>query len=350
MKIGIIGKPQAGKSALFRLLTNHAASTNGKAQLAVGRIPDPRIDVLAGLYNPRKVTYATIDFWDVPGFLPGRNSLDFLQSVRDVDALVAVLRAFEEDTVPSLSGIQPYGDFKDLQQELLLADWTLLETRLERLVGQKAKNPKAGEELAVLEKCRETLEQDLPLRQLELSPEEENLLRTYDFFTKKPLIAVVNLDEEQMHADSYPQQAELEAELARVNVPLIKVSAQIEAEISELDAEDARLFLEELGVSESGIARIARTVYAHLGLISFFTAGEKEVHSWTINRGDTARRAAGKIHSDIERGFIRAEVVAYEDLVRCGNMQKVKEEGLFRLEGKDYIVQDGDVITFRFNV
>ncbi len=201
-----------------------------------------------------------------------------------------------------------------------------------------------------MEKCRETLEQDLPLRQLELSPEEENLLRTYDFFTKKPLIAVVNLDEEQMHADSYPQQAELEAELARVNVPLIKVSAQIEAEISELDAEDARLFLEELGVSESGIARIARTVYAHLGLISFFTAGEKEVHSWTINRGDTARRAAGKIHSDIERGFIRAEVVAYEDLVRCGNMQKVKEEGLFRLEGKDYIVQDGDVITFRFNV
>lgn len=350
MKIGIIGKPQAGKSTLFRLLTNHAASANGKVQIAVGRIPDSRVDVLARLHNSRKVTYATIDFWDVPGFQPGRNSLDFLQSVRDVDALVAVLRAFDEETVPSLTGIQPYEDFNDLQQELLLADWMLLETRLERLAGQRTKNPKAGGDLAVLEKCRETLEQDLPLRQLELNSEEEKLLRTYDFFTKKPLIAVVNLDEEQMHADSYPQQAALEAELARISVPLIKVSAQIETEISELDAEDARVFMEELGVSESGIARIANTVYRHLGLISYFTAGEKEVHSWTINLGDTARRAAGKIHSDIERGFIRAEVVAYEDLVRCGSMQKVKEEGLFRLEGKDYIVQDGDVVTFRFNV
>jgi len=350
LKIGIIGKPQAGKSMLFRLLTNHDASPNGKAQVAVGRIPDPRIDVLAQMYNPRKVTYATIDFWDVPGFQPGRSSLDFLQSVRDVDALVAVIRAFDSETVPSYSGLQPYSDFNDLQQELLIADWTLLETRLERLAKQKAKNPKAGEELAVLEKCRATLEQDLPLRQLELSDDEEKLLRTYDFFTRKPLIAVVNLDEEQMRTGSYPQQAELEAELDRLNVPLIKVSAQIEAEISELEPEDARLFMEELGISDSGIARIARTVYAHLGLISFFTAGEKEVRSWTIRSGDSASRAAGKIHSDIERGFIRAEVVAYADLIRCGSMQKVKEQGLFRLEGKDYIVQDGDVITFRFNV
>jgi len=189
---------------------------------------------------------------------------------------VAVLRAFDEETVPSLTGIQPYEDFNDLQQELLLADWMLLETRLERLAGQRTKNPKAGEELAVLEKCRETLEQDLPLRQLELNSEEEKLLCTYDFFTKKPLIAVVNLDEEQMHADSYPQQAALEAELARISVPLIKVSAQIETEISELDAEDARVFMEELGVSESGIARIANTVYRHLGLISFFTAGKRK--------------------------------------------------------------------------
>ncbi|HAN95262.1 MAG: redox-regulated ATPase YchF [Limnochordia bacterium] len=350
MKIGIIGKPQAGKSVLFRLLTKHGAAASGKAQLAVGRIPDPRVDALAELYKPRKVTYATIDFWDVPGFQPGRSSLDFLQSVRDVDALVAVLRAFESDLVPSITGIQPYTDFKDLQQELLIADWTLLETRLERLAKQRGKNPKAGEELAVLEKCRETLEQDLPLRSLKLNAEEEKLVRSYDFFTKKPLIAAVNLDEGQMAAGSYPQEEELEAELARMDVPLIKVSAQIEAEISELEAEDARLFLAELGLAESGIARIARTVYAHLGLISFFTAGEKEVHSWTIRRGDTACRAAGKIHSDLERGFIRAEVVAYEDLLRCGSMQKAKEQGLFRLEGKEYIVQDGDVITFRFNV
>ena len=318
--------------------------------MAVGKIPDPRMEVLAKLHNPRKVTYATIDFWDVPGFLPGKNSGGFLQSVSDVDALVLVIRAFQSDIVPSYNGIRPYDDFNDLQQELLVADWSLLETRLERLAKQRAKNPKAAEELAILEKCKEVLEQDLPLRELNLNEDEEKLLRTYDFFTKKPLIVVVNLDEEQMRSGVYPQRQELEKELARVNLPVIKVSAQIETEISELDPEDAQLFMEELGITDSGIARIARTVYAHLGLISFFTAGEKEVHSWTIRKADTASKAAGKIHSDIERGFIRAEVVSYEDLVKCGNIQTVKEKGLFRLEGKEYIVQDGDVITFRFNV
>ncbi len=335
---------------MFRLLTNHEAGSSNKAQVAVGRVPDPRIDVLAKLHNPRKVTYATIDFWDVPGFLPGKNSFEFLQSVRDVDALVAVVRAFDSAVAPSYTGIQPYDDFQDLQQELLIADWSLLETRMERIAKQKNKNPKAGEELAVLEKCKQVLEQELPLRGLELSEEEEKLLRTYDFFTKKPLIAVVNLDEDQMRSGSYPQLAQLEEELTRIDVPLIRVSAQIEAEINELDPEDAAIFMEELGLTDSGIARIARTVYSHLGLISFFTAGEKEVHSWTIRRNETAVRAAGKIHSDLERGFIRAEVVSYEDLVKCGNIQKVKEQGLFRLEGKEYIVQDGDVITFRFNV
>ena len=350
MKIGIIGKPLAGKSTLFRLLTNHDSGSNNKTQMAVGKIPDPRLEVLAKLHNPRKVSYSTIDFWDVPGFLPGKNSADFLQTVRDVDALVLVIRAFESDTVPSFSKIRPYDDFNDLQQALLVADWSLLETRLERIAKQKNKNPKAGEELAVLEKCQQVLEKELPLRELELDEEEEKLLRTYDFFTKKPLIAVVNLDEGQMLSGSYPQKEELEQELARVKIPLIKVSAQIETEISELDAEDARLFMDELGIEDSGIARIARTVYAHLGLICFFTAGEKEVHSWTIRKNDTASTAAGKIHSDIERGFIRAEVVSYEDLVTHGNIQTVKEKGLFRLEGRDYIVQDGDVITFRFNV
>ena len=350
LKIGIIGRPQAGKSTLFQLLTNHQVGSSNKTQMAVGKIPDPRMEVLAKLHNPRKVTYATIDFWDVPGFLPGKNSGGFLQSVSDVDALVLVIRAFQSDIVPSYNGIRPYDDFNDLQQELLVADWSLLETRLERLAKQRAKNPKAAEELAILEKCKEVLEQDLPLRELNLNEDEEKLLRTYDFFTKKPLIVVVNLDEEQMRSGVYPQRQELEKELARVNLPVIKVSAQIETEISELDPEDAQLFMEELGITDSGIARIARTVYAHLGLISFFTAGEKEVHSWTIRKADTASKAAGKIHSDIERGFIRAEVVSYEDLVKCGNIQTVKEKGLFRLEGKEYIVQDGDVITFRFNV
>lgn len=350
MKIGIIGRPQSGKSTLFQLLTNHEAGINTKTQVAVGKIPDQRMEVLAQLHNPRKVTYATIDFLDVPGFVPGQNSSGFLQSVSDADALVLVTRAFQSDTVPSYNGIQPYGDFNEIQQELLVADWSLLETRLERIAKQRGKNPQAAEELAVLEKCKAVLEQDLPLRELQLDDEEEKLLRTYDFMTKKPLIVVVNLDDEQMRSGTYPEQKELEEELLRINLPLIKVSAQIEAEINELDPEDAKVFMEELGITDSGIARIARTVFSHLGLISFFTAGDKEVHSWTIKKGSTASRAAGKIHSDIERGFIRAEVVSYEDLVKHGTIQTVKEKGLFRLEGKEYIVQDGDVITFRFNV
>ncbi|MDI9422913.1 MAG: redox-regulated ATPase YchF [Bacillota bacterium] len=350
MKIGIIGRPQAGKSTLFQLLTNHQVGSGNKAQVAVGKIPDPRIDALTKLHNPRKVTYATIDFWDVPGFLPGQNAAGFLESVRDVDALVLVVRAFESDIVPSYNGLQPYGDFNDIQQELLVADWSLLETRLERIVKQRAKNPQALGELSVLEKCQATLEQDLPLRELKLDEDEEKVLRTYDFMTKKPLIVVVNLDEEQMRTDSYPQKEQLEGELSRMNLPLIKVSAQIETEISELDPEDAELFMEELGLTDTGIARLARTVYKHLGLISFFTVGEDEVRAWTIKEATMAKQAAGKIHSDIERGFIRAEVVSYDDLMECGNQQAVKEKGRFRLEGKDYIVHDGDVISFRFNV
>jgi ribosome-binding ATPase YchF (GTP1/OBG family) len=207
LKIGIIGRPQAGKSTLFQLLTNHQVGSGNKAQVAVGKIPDPRIDALTKLHNPRKVTYATIDFWDVPGFLPGQNAAGFLESVRDVDALVLVVRAFESDIVPSYNGLQPYGDFNDIQQELLVADWSLLETRLERIVKQRAKNPQALGELSVLEKCQATLEQDLPLRELKLDEDEEKVLRTYDFMTKKPLIVVVNLDEEQMRTDSYPRKS-----------------------------------------------------------------------------------------------------------------------------------------------
>ncbi|NLL42822.1 MAG: redox-regulated ATPase YchF [Firmicutes bacterium] len=350
MKIGIIGRPQAGKSTLFQLLTNHHAGFGNKIQVAVGKVPDPRIETLIELHNPRKVTYAAIDFLDLPGFLPGQNANGFLQSVSDVDALVLVVRAFESDTVASYNGIQPYADFNDIQQELLVADWSLLETRLERIAKQRMKNPQAAEELGLLEKCQAVLEQDLPLRQLELDEEEEKSLRTYDFLTRKPLIVAVNLDEEQMRSGSYPQKEELEAELSRLDLPLITVSAQIENEINELDEEDARLFMEELGLSDTGISRLARTVYQHLGLMSFFTVGEKEVRAWTIKTGTRAQQAAGKIHSDIERGFIRAEVISYEDLLVCGNVQAAKEKGRFRLEGKDYIVQDGDIVTFRFNV
>jgi GTP-binding protein YchF len=350
LKIGIIGRPQSGKSTLFELLTNCQAGSGNKTQIAVGKVPDPRIEVLTQMYKPRKVTYAAIDFSDVPGFMAGQNNGSFLQSVSDMDALVVVVRAFASDVVPSYNGIQPYGDFNEIQQELLVADWTLLETRLERIAKQRMKNPQAAEELGLLEKCQAFLEKDLPLRQLELDEEEEKRLRTYDFLTRKPLIVAVNLDEEQIRSNSYPEKEELEAELERLGIPLITVSAQIENEIKELEEEDARLFLEELGLSDTGISRLARTVYKHLGLMSFFTVGEDEVRAWTIKAGTMAKQAAGKIHSDIERGFIRAEVISYEDLLACGDSQAAKAKGRYRLEGKDYIVQDGDIVSFRFNV
>lgn len=352
MKIGIIGRPHAGKSALFELFTGQETFQNGKPQLATGKVPDGRADALADLYKLKRIVYANIDFVDIPGFIPGqeRGGRSFLQVVRDADALVLVTRAFESDIVPSLNGIRPFEDFNEIQQELLVADWSLLETRLERLHKQQGQNARAAEELACLEKCLALVEQGLPLRRLEVDEAEDKILRTYDFLTRKPLIVAVNLDEEQMQEGSYPERTELEGELERMGLPLIQVSAQIEAEIEELEKEEAQLFMAELGITDSGIARIAQTVYRHLGLISYFTAGETEVHTWTIRRGSTAREAAGKIHSDLERGFIRAEVVAYADLVKHGSLQAVKEKGLFRSEGKDYIVEDGDVITFRFNV
>ena len=352
MKIGIIGMPQSGKSTLFRLLTNAQPGLGQKAAIAVGKVPDQRIDRLAEIFKPRKVTYAVIDFVDVPGFVTGqgKQSSEFFNAVRDVDALVLVVRAFESDSVPAIDGIQPAVDFTSIQQELLIADWSVLENRMERAAKQRMKNPAVEEELAVLEKCKATLEQDLPLRQLSLDEEEEKLIQGFDFLTKKPLIVVVNADEEQMRSNSYPQKSDLEEDLAQKGIPSLVISSQIEAEISELDADDAALFMEELGISEPGIARLARAVYGYLGLISFFTAGEGEVRAWTIKDGYTAKKAAGKIHSDIERGFIRAEVVGYEEFIEHGSMQKLKEKGLFRLEGKDYIVKGGDIITFRFNV
>ena len=305
LKIGIIGRPQAGKSTLFQLLTNHQVGSGNKAQVAVGKIPDPRIDALTKLHNPRKVTYATIDFWDVPGFLPGQNAAGFLESVRDVDALVLVVRAFESDIVPSYNGLQPYGDFNDIRRNCWWPTGACWKLAWKESSNKGKESPGPGE-LSVLEKCQATLEQDLPLRELKLDEDEEKVLRTYDFMTKKPLIVVVNLDEEQMRTDSYPQKSSSKGAVPD-EPALIKVSAQIETEISCARSEDAALFMEELGLTDTGIARLARTVYKHLGLISFFTVGEDEVRAWTIKEATMAKQAAGKIHSDIERGFIRAK-------------------------------------------
>ncbi len=352
MKIGLVGTPQVGKTTLFQLLTNLETQASSRENVGIARVPDSRIDALTAMYKPRKITFATIEVVDIAGLLPGqgKKGSEFLNAVRDVDAIVQVVRGFHSDMVPTEDGeVKPMRDVDQIQAELLLADWALLETRFERLQKQSMKGAGGAEELAVLEKFRDALENDLPLRTVELSQPEEAAVRGYGFLTRKPLLILVNVDDSALNG-GFPQEEELKDWTGQRSVPLVAASAQVEMEISQLDPEDAEMFMEELGIEESGITRLARAVYGHLGLISYFTVGEDEVRAWTIRAGSSARQAAGKIHSDIERGFIRAEVAAYDHLMEHGSMAALKEKGLWRLEGKEYVVADGDVISFRFNV
>lgn len=355
MKIGLVGLPGAGKTTLFNLLTgtNPVAYGSGmEASLATARVPDRRIDFLSCMFNPRRTVYAQIDFTDLPGLNIGgedkKGKNPFLTAIRNVDALVAVIRVFKGDLPHMLGDVNPRRDLELIHTELLFADWEIVEKRLQRLGEKKKKEHET--ELALLTRCREELEGEGRLDKISFSPEEEELLRGYGFLTLKPMLVAVNLDEEEFKKGDFPGKVEFLAYLQEKGLPLIEIAARIEVEINELSAEDREVFLEDLGITESGIDRLARAVYNHLGLISFFTVGEDEVKAWTVKKGTVAKKAAGKIHSDIERGFIRAEVVSYKDLEELGSMAKVREKGLFRLEGKDYQVQDGDIINFRFNV
>ncbi|NLJ24871.1 MAG: redox-regulated ATPase YchF [Firmicutes bacterium] len=358
MRIGIIGLPQVGKTTLFNLLTEASASTGfgnkDKANIGVANVPDERIDYLAGIYNPKKTTYAQIEFVDLAGLGPnsnGRDTREFLTALQNVDAVVQVVRAFRSDIVPHFRGdIDAMRDLDLIQSELVLADLSLLETRLERLDKGRMKQTNVEVELALLDKCRTHLEQEQPLSQVEFTDEEADQLRQYTFYTAIPMLLAVNLDEEELVEGAYPRREELSSWAKARKIPVIPICGKLEEEIIGLPPADREPFLADLGLSESGIGRLAKAVYRHLDLVSYFTVGHDEVRAWTITAGMNARQAAGKIHSDIERGFIRAEVVGYEDFRALGSMTKAKEEGLCRLEGKEYIVQDGDIISFRFNV
>lgn len=360
MKIGLIGLNQTGKTTLFELLTGRGAETvaggKGAANIGVGLVPDERIDFLSALYKPKKTIYAKIELTDVAGFSvsnDGRNSgaAKFLNDVRPCDALVHVLRAFESASVlHDLDSIDPARDLEAVEMEMLFADLEVIEKRIGRIKAGKKITKEHTEEIELLERCFDWLEKGGAIRDMDKTEDEALVIRNFSFLTEKPRIAVVNTDDKQWEAGEYPNREALEAMCAKLNIPLIALCVETELEISRLPEDDKALFMEDMGIKQPGIAVLARAVYRLLGLISFLTVGEDEVRAWTIDEGTIAKKAAGKVHSDIERGFIRAEVVKYDSIKELGNMVKVKEKGLFRLEGKEYIVADGDIINFRFNI
>jgi len=361
MKIGIIGLEQSGKTTLFNALTNTFTDTavGGKrdANLSIVKVPDPRLDRLHELYPTGNKVQATIEYVDVSGLSKGSTQRkgfqeQFLGNLRSIDALLVVLRKFENEMVPHAEGsINPERDWGIIEAEFFLSDMAVLENRIEKLTKEvkKLKNAKKGQELELLQRCNFALEQETPLRELDFVEEEEKMLRGFQFLTAKPILQVLNINENEIGAE-----AELITQYESIssgkNKILLTLSANIEMEIAQLPDEDKAAFQEDLGITEPALNKMIRHSYSLLGLIPFFTAGEQEVRAWTIKQNTRAQNAAGEIHSDIERGFIRAEVVEFEKLSELGSLVKCKEAGVLRLEGKDYIVKDGDVITYRFNV
>jgi ribosome-binding ATPase len=358
MKIGLVGLPLTGKTTFFNLLTGNTQetglTTGGQEHEGTATVPDKRMDILVDHYKPKKITYAQIHFKDIPGFNPedahrGRSAA-FLDDVRPVDALVIVVRAFHDVGVDGALGEpNPYKELLDCCSELLLADISMVENRIRRLETQRKPNKETGAQVMALKNILAALEEEKLFSQLP-QPEGEGLLAPQDFLTEKPLMVAVNVDEEQFNTGEYPGREKITAYAGEKGIPLIEICGQAEMEISQLPEEDRLEFMEDLHLEETGMSRLARAAYSCLGLISFFTVGEDEVRAWTVPQGITAKQAAGKIHSDIERGFIRAEVFHFADFHSLGSALKVKEKGLFRLEGKEYIVKDGDMISFRFHV
>jgi len=363
VKIGLIGLPMTGKTTFFNLLTNTAMDFSGtsygrtEAHIGVSKVPDMRIDFLSEIYKPKKTIYATIEVTDIKGVAAGISSQKslganpFLESVRQVDALVHVVRAFRADDIIHIEGsIDPVRDIETLNIELLFADLAVVENRILRIETSKKITKDMIGELEVLKKCREVLENEKLINSIELTDVEKQHLKSFSFLTERPLILLVNLDEEQFKSRKYNQREKVMKYAEERQIPILEICAKTELEINQLEDEDKAMFMEDLGIEETGISKLANTMYNYLGLISFLTVGEDEVRAWPVRKGIAAKAAAGKVHSDIERGFIRAEVVSFDDFKKLGSMQKVREKGLFRLEGRDYIVHDGDIINFRFNI
>jgi len=365
MKLGIVGLPNVGKSTLFNAITNAGAESANypfctiEPNVGVVTVPDQRLDVLQKMYDSKRKLYATIEFYDIAGLVKGASKGEglgnkFLSHIREVESIVHVVRCFDDDNVVHVEGsVDPIRDIETINLELILSDLEVLQRRIERTTKSARGGDKAAKaELEFMEKVKLHLEGEKPARTMEVTEDEAKMLKELFLITSKPVLYVSNISEEDLISGNLENDyvKKVKEYAAKENSEVIVISGKIEEELSTLDEEEKKEMLAEYGIKEPGLHKLIHASYSLLGLMSFLTAGVQEVRAWTIKKGTKAPKAASKIHSDIERGFIRAEVISFDKLVECGSEAAAKEKGFYRLEGKDYEMQDGDVVLFRFNV